>query len=230
MRNPNVFLVIKAEGNLSQVNPFRIDDSLRSLAGDGNLRSVKMLRSGELLVETEISGQAQRLLKAKELAGVPIETSVHRALNTCKGVITSDVLSGASEEEILNGLKNESVIHVKRIMTRREGALIPSKSLILTFALRALPTSIKVGYLRCHVRPYIPNPMRCFKCQKYGHSQTACRGRPVCSKCSGTDHDMKDCKEALKCPSCHGPHAAHSRDCEAWKSEKLVQKYKVENK
>src|SRR5579863_8341548 len=114
MRNPNVFLVIKAEGNLSQVNPFRIDDSLRSLAGDGNLRSVKMLRSGELLVETETSRQAQRLLKAKELAKIPIETSIHRTLNTCKGVITSDALTESSEEEILSGLKRESVVDVKR--------------------------------------------------------------------------------------------------------------------
>src|SRR5579863_7793688 len=120
MRNPNVFLVIKSEGYLSKVNPFVIDDSVRSLAGDGNLRSVKRLRSGELLVETDSCKQAQRLLTAKELAKLPIETTIHKTLNTCKGVITSGDLSGCTEDEILKGLKKESVIFVKRIMARRE--------------------------------------------------------------------------------------------------------------
>ncbi|GFY05982.1 uncharacterized protein TNCV_3862861 [Trichonephila clavipes] len=44
--------------------------------------------------------------------------------------------------------------------------------------------SVKAAYLHCPVRPYIPNPPRCFQCQRFGHSKTVCRGQPTCSRCA----------------------------------------------
>ncbi|GFS63577.1 putative RNA-directed DNA polymerase from transposon X-element [Trichonephila clavipes] len=44
--------------------------------------------------------------------------------------------------------------------------------------------SVKVAYLHCPVRPYIPNPLRCFQCQRFGHSKTTCRGQPTCARCA----------------------------------------------
>ncbi|GFW93635.1 uncharacterized protein TNCV_4541641 [Trichonephila clavipes] len=44
--------------------------------------------------------------------------------------------------------------------------------------------SVKAAYLHCPVRPYIPNPLRCFQCQRFGHSKTVCCGQPTCSKCA----------------------------------------------
>ncbi|GFU66286.1 uncharacterized protein TNCV_464661 [Trichonephila clavipes] len=51
-----------------------------------------------------------------------------------------------------------------------------------------LPQTIKAGYLNCKIRPYIPNHLRCFKCQKFGHSQTACGGQLTCSRCASVGH------------------------------------------
>src|SRR5277367_4353784 len=228
LRNPNVFLLIKPEGKLTSVNPFLIDKSLRAIAG-GSLKLVKKLRTGELLVETENSKQAERLLKSKKLANVPVNTTIHRALNTCKGVITVDELLDVPDADILEGLRDQFVSHVKRIHIRKDGVFQPTKSIIVTFALRKVPASIKVAYLNCPVRPYIPNPLRCFKCQKYGHSQPSCKGSLVCARCSGKGHDSKDCKEPFKCPNCDGPHPSYSRECDVWKVEKNIQKYRVEN-
>src|SRR5277367_5641063 len=228
LRNPNVFLLIKPEGKLTSVNPFLIDKSLRAIAG-GSLKLVKKLRTGELLVETENSKQAERLLKSKKLANVPVNTTIHRALNTCKGVITVDELLDVPDADILEGLRDKFVSHVKRIHIRKDGVFQPTKSIIVTFALRKVPASIKVGYLNCPVRTYVPNPLRCFKCQKYGHSQPSCMGSLVCARCSEKGHDSKDCKEQYKCPNCSGSHASYSRECEVWKNEKSVQKYRVEN-
>ncbi|GFV55556.1 uncharacterized protein TNCV_2573961 [Trichonephila clavipes] len=59
-----------------------------------------------------------------------------------------------------------------------------------------LPTTIKAGYLNCKIRLYIPNPLRCFKCQRFGHSQTSCCGQLTCSRCASTDENIT--KE--KCP------------------------------
>ncbi|GFS53294.1 RNA-directed DNA polymerase from mobile element jockey [Trichonephila clavipes] len=50
------------------------------------------------------------------------------------------------------------------------------------------------SYLRCSVRPYIPNPLRCFQCQRFGHSKPTCRGKPTCARCGAVGHDSGELK------------------------------------
>jgi len=77
------------------------------------------------------------------------------------------------------------------------------------------------------VDPYIPNPLRCFKCQKFGHSSRFCRNEAVCHRCGGK-HTEEDCNNAAKCINCSGPHGASSRECPVWLREKEVQRVKAE--
>ncbi|GFY35358.1 uncharacterized protein TNCV_797071 [Trichonephila clavipes] len=90
-----------------------------------------------------------------------------------------------------------------------------------------LPTSIKVGYLNCKIRPYVPNTLRCFKCQRFGHSQTACRGQLTCSRCASVGHGSSDCSLELKCVNCSHPHSTDSKLCPKWKTEKEIQTFKT---
>ncbi|GFU85586.1 RNase H domain-containing protein [Trichonephila clavipes] len=86
-----------------------------------------------------------------------------------------------------------------------------------------LPTSIKAGYLNCQIRPYIPNPLRCFKCQRFGHSQTSCRGQLTCSRCASVGHSSTDCTLEPKCTNCLQSHASNLKLCRKWKLEKQIQ-------
>ncbi|GFU54078.1 uncharacterized protein TNCV_3313471 [Trichonephila clavipes] len=90
-----------------------------------------------------------------------------------------------------------------------------------------LPTNIKAGYLNCRIRPYIPNPLRCFKCQRFGHSQTSCRGQLTCSRCASVGHASKDCSLELKCVNCLQPHPSDSKICPKRKKEKQIQEIKT---
>ncbi|KFM67744.1 hypothetical protein X975_21863, partial [Stegodyphus mimosarum] len=87
--------------------------------------------------------------------------------------------------------------------------------------------NIKAGYLNCPVRPYIPNPMRCFQCQRFGHSKMSCRGSITCARCSQIGHDCENCTAAPLFVNCKGEHPAFSRLCPKWKSGKEVQTTKV---
>jgi len=91
------------------------------------------------------------------------------------------------------------------------------------------PAHINVGYLRVKVDRYIglPNPLRCFKCQKFGHSSRLCRNDAVCHRCGGK-HTEENCNNAAKCINCSGPHGASSRECPVWLREKEVQRVKAE--
>ncbi|GFX13664.1 probable RNA-directed DNA polymerase from transposon X-element [Trichonephila clavipes] len=81
-------------------------------------------------------------------------------------------------------MKAQKVCDVRRITIRRDGQVLNTKHLILTFSTPDLPQTVKMAYIRCPVRPYIPNLLRCFQCQRFGHSKTFCRGQPTCSRCA----------------------------------------------
>ncbi|GBO43779.1 hypothetical protein AVEN_10318-1 [Araneus ventricosus] len=72
------------------------------------------------------------------------------------------------------------------------------------------------------VRTYIPNPLRCFKCQRFGHSKTSCRGTLTCARCAEVGHESTDCTRTEKCVNCKGEHTSFSRNCFAWKQEKEI--------
>ncbi|GFV24356.1 uncharacterized protein TNCV_198981 [Trichonephila clavipes] len=106
---------------------------------------------------------------------------------------------------------------------KKDAEIIPTKHLILTFNNPKLPTTIKAGYLNCKIRPYIPNPLRCFQCQRFGHSHTACRGQLTCSRCATVGHPSTDCTLEPKCVNCSQSHPSDSKLCSQWKTEKEIQ-------
>ncbi|GFW78932.1 RNase H domain-containing protein [Trichonephila clavipes] len=129
----------------------------------------------------------------------------------------------------------QNVCDVRRITIRRDGQVLNTKHLILTFSTPDLPQTVKVfgaawpklalaplkltinqpqtvkmAYIRCPVRPYIPNPLRCFQCQRFGHSKTVCRGQSTCSRCAEVGHDSAHCKAKERCVNCKGDHSSFS--------------------
>ncbi|XP_041349432.1 uncharacterized protein LOC121368750 [Gigantopelta aegis] len=99
----------------------------------------------------------------------------------------------------------------KRIKVRRNNELVPTNTLILSFNVPTLPTSVKAGYLYIPVVRYIPNPLRCFKCQKFGYGQNTCRNRLTCARCGQFDHDSKTCQNDMICTNCKGKHCVLAR-------------------
>ncbi|GFU87547.1 uncharacterized protein TNCV_2934691 [Trichonephila clavipes] len=88
-------------------------------------------------------------------------------------------------------------------------------------------SALQTGYLNCKLRPYIPNPLRCFKCQRFGHSQTSCHGQLTCSRCASVGHASTDCSLEPKCINCLQPHPSDSKLCPKWKIEKQIQEIKT---
>ncbi|GBM35884.1 hypothetical protein AVEN_16861-1 [Araneus ventricosus] len=97
-----------------------------------------------------------------------MSVTVHKALNSCRDVVSDKELMMASESEIIEGLSNQGVIAARRINIRRGNDIIPTKHVILTFSSSKLPSSITAGYIRSPVKPYIPNTLRYFNCQRSG--------------------------------------------------------------
>ncbi|GFW18540.1 uncharacterized protein TNCV_1222011 [Trichonephila clavipes] len=206
-------------------SPFAIQKALVGIGGEP--KAVKRLRSGDLLIETSSALQTKSFLLAKSFLDCPVSVVPHKSLNSCRGVISEPDLLTPTDVEILDGFSGQGVIQVRRITIKKDASIIPTKHIILTFNSPKLPSTIKTVNLNCKIRPYIPNPLRCFKCQRFGHSQTACRGQLTCSRCASVGHASSDCSLELKCVNCSQPHSADSKLCPKWKTEKEIQTLKT---
>ncbi|KAK2706150.1 hypothetical protein QYM36_016248 [Artemia franciscana] len=88
---------------------------------------------------------------------------------------------------------------------------------IITYkADQEFPTSIGVWGIRKHVSQYLPQPVQCFRCQRFGHRALECRGKERCMICAGA-HSNKDCTSSrdmgtTKCVDCGKNHTANSKE------------------
>ena len=213
------FLVLqdtKDSSGLLNLSPFAIAKGLQGLAGEP--KSVKKTTIG-IVVEVVKKSHADNLLKSTSIANIPIQVSEHRTLNTCKGVIRCRDLAGLSDEDIANELSDQKVTLVKRILIER--GTKPTNTFIVTFKGSDVPSSLKIGYMNIRVDAYIPNPLRCFKCQEYGHGSAKCKGKERCSRC-GQGHPVTECNEKPFCVHCSTDHSASDKTCPRYKKEKEI--------
>lgn len=211
------------------MSPFKIQ---HVIAKDiGNVTSTKRLRDGSLLIQVSSAAQAERLQALQLIGTAPVEVSPHRTLNSSKGVVYCPELMDLDVEEIAHEMKSQHVIEVQRINQRRDGELRPSPLHILTFNRVAPPENVFVGYIRLEVRKHVPNPLRCLRCQRYGHHQQFCKRPPVCDRCGKSNvHEGRPCDLDIQCANCEQPHTSWSRDCHVWAMEKKIQEIRTSEK
>ncbi|GFT44749.1 RNA-directed DNA polymerase from mobile element jockey [Trichonephila clavipes] len=104
-----IFLLISLNKNeMSTTSPFAIHKALIGIGGEP--KSVKKLRSGDLLIETSSAVQTKSFLLAKSFLDSPANITPHKSLNSSRGVIPEPDLLTTSEAEILEGFSNQGVI------------------------------------------------------------------------------------------------------------------------
>ena len=143
-------------------------------------------------------------------------------MNTSRGIIPCPDLAGVNEEEIVQELAKQDVTGARRITVYRDGMKGETNTIVLTLNSAILPKTLKVGYLNVGVDLYIPNPLQCYTCFKYGHHERRCkRVTPeiLCKHCGelGNTPDAANCTNKVKCVNCDGEHVATSGACPVWK-------------
>ena len=134
-----------------------------------------------------------------------------------------------TEVEIRDELKDQGVVGVNRVTLKKEGKVIPTNTLFLTFGSPELPKEITVGYLKVKVALFVPNPMRCFNCNRFGHTSQRCKVAAKCTGC-GKDKHEGQCEGPKLCSNCNGPHASSAKDCSVWQREKEIQRVRIEKR
>ena len=224
------FLIIHSEvegKDISLLSPFLIHKTIMSMAGEP--KSIKNLRSGDLLIQCAKEPHEKSLLKMKTFCGLKCSVTPHKSLNTSKGIVRCPALIRQSNEHILEFMGEQGVTDVSRINVHRDGVLKPTNTFVFTFNTPELPTVVKIGFIQAKVDVYVPNPLRCYQCQVYGHHENKCSRQAICINCGMPEHCASgQCQRPAKCVNCSGDHPANFKECPQWEKETQILKNNCE--
>ena len=93
---------------------------------------------------------------------------------------------------------------------KKDTEKVPTNTLFLTFNTPEMPKEITVGYLKVKVALFVPNPMRCFNCNKFGRTSQRCKAAAKCQWCGKDKHEGR-CEGLKLCSNCNGHHASSGK-------------------
>lgn len=225
-----VIVRVNEEKALQTISPVRLSMILKNQVG--NINNAKVLRDGNLMISCNTEEQKDRACRMKEIGKYKVTSVslVQEGSKWKKGVIWGIPIE-VSDEEIKSNLRGGKIKNVRRLQTFKNGEKTYSESILIEFDEENLPERVYLGYLSYNVREYVPRPIRCFKCQRFGHTAQTCKGKRRCARC-GEDHEYEECNKSRqpKCCNCGGSHSVAYGGCEIMKREVQVQQVRVRNK
>jgi hypothetical protein len=189
----------------------------------GTVADVVPLRSGGILVTCIRQAQVKTLLAASSMNlannnSINIKTSIALANQTVMGKIYAPELQDETLDSLLEFLQPSGVVAIRKLFGDPSKQHVPLY--VITFLSRARPPFLKIGYSKYKVDPFVPSPIRCYKCCRWGHSSYSCRSASVCSQCGSKGHMRDNCSaEVAVCPNCKGAHGAFAKVCPVFRQE-----------
>lgn len=229
-------LKMKVEGKPLPKNPFIIAKTVLQTAG--KIASAYSENRGlSMVLKVRSEKQAQQLKRIDKLIdGTEIVIIDHPTLNQNRCVVSCSQTIGMSETQLMEELKEQGVVGVRKFTRVVNGTKTETASMVLTIKGTVKPEFIFFGFQRCNARLYIPSPMLCFNCYEFGHSKMRCNNAAVCRHCSTTHEQQMDtegrpsCKKAGFCKNCQGNHGPSSRNCPRYVEEAEIAKIRTEQK
>lgn len=221
-------VLIKFKGDIGKhdiSNPMRLMKVLKDAMGD--IVSASYVGADKVMVFCKTKEQQVNALRVTQLGKEEVECSQPGSRTEVRGVITGVPLS-ITEEVMKSCMEGGTLEKATRFNTTIEGKKVPSTTILLSFSDPCLPQRVMIGFVSYPVRQYVPDPLRCFKCQRLGHVAAVCKWKRRCCRCGG-DHDYGKCGEGVapKCCNCGGAHSAAYKGCVIQQQEQEVQKFKV---
>ncbi|XP_061909386.1 uncharacterized protein LOC133653724 isoform X2 [Entelurus aequoreus] len=195
----------------------------------GEVEIAKVLRDGRLLIKCKNGEQKSKAMRLQKPCNKIIKEKIEVGERKgARGVVTG-IPRGENLEELKRQIKGGTVKMLTRMMAYRNGEKMESESVLVQFVEEVLPQRIMIGFLSFYVRAYVPPPVRCFKCQRYGHIASVCHAKLRCGMCGG-EHEYGQCgdNDLVKCCNCGGNHTAAYGGCVIRKQATEVQQIRVE--
>ena len=211
---------------LSKLSPFAIHKGVKGIAG-GEV-TINRQFSGDIYLTCSKKSQSDNLLKCVLFGGIaPAAVTPHKSLNSSKGVVRNWELARTDPDEIKENVPVITDVHC--IVVKKNNVEIKTNTLILTFNTPQIPDYLKICYLNIPVTQYVPNHIRCYKCQRFGHVTGRCKHSETCARCSETGHKDDTCTKGYKYINidCGDKHTSYNKKCSYYKREFDIQHIRV---
>ncbi|XP_050294852.1 uncharacterized protein LOC126735025 [Anthonomus grandis grandis] len=215
--------------NVGKFNNIKIARDIFNL----NLTDVKKIKNkglNRISVEFINFLSANNFVKNKTLINKGYKIYIPFNFVTCKGLVRQiDIEIG--EKEILECSKTDTgieILEVKRlnrkIIKDKDITYEPTGSVLITFKGVCLPKSLNIYRLERPISIYISPVTQCFRCLRYGHTRTNCKGKERCFTCG--EEKKSDLEEhpscETKCFYCKGPHKSTDKSCPEYTRQKNI--------
>ena len=230
--DPIIYITGK-EQNITLVRPQTIRNEINM-----KYNSVTKIEKAGRSLRVYCTNQTQKneLLNCQKLAEIDVQcTEPRRKTNKTNGqrnikMVISGVPYDTEEQEIIEASGAKAIWRIKK---KENGTLVNTTAVVLEYETESnIPERITIDYLYYRVRDYIPNPIRCYRCQKYGHTKTFCRSKePVCARCA-QNHLTEHCEntDTKKCASCGENHSTGYKKCRKYQEVRDTLKIATEYK
>ena len=191
------------------------------------------LARGGVAIHLESSEERDRLLStlppASFLGGVKKKLSPQKEVTLYIGDVDLSIQPSLLGESLSRA--GFAVSSIDRVISRKLGR--PSKFVkVVTNRVSAdnlLSTGLQINGVVCKVETKHSNPViRCFGCQRFGHSISNCLSPVRCEQCSGQHYNV-NCADCAVCSNCKGNHPASYELCPEYikRYERLTGEYPV---
>ena len=197
----------------NKVSPVKIAKLLGESLSKGAVKSVKPTRDGGLWITVSAEDYWLELESLSKLGNWEVSIAPQNGPTTM-GVIER-VHRAITNEDLKEIESVIPIVKAERMEKRVNGEKVPTTCVAITFNASVLPLRVELAYVVYTVRPFVTEPMQCFKCRRFGHKAGACESRQRCARC-GKDHKTVDCsakRESFKCVNCGGAHSAAFVGC-----------------
>ena len=223
-------IMLKSVGDrsLMSINPVTLVTEINSKIGQ--VKMVKKTKGG-ILIKCVSDKQLEAVSKFETLAGIPVKAMKHQNQTPkCQGVIHR-VDKSIPDSDLLELLSTQKVTAARRFKKRINGKLEETPSVLLSFNSESTPESVSFLFEKYKVDKYVPEVLRCHKCQQFGHVQKYCKNTIKCVRCGGS-HSFENCpkKEEPVCFRCKEKHSAAYKGCKMYKEAKSILSIKTNEK
>nr|XP_049462999.1 uncharacterized protein LOC125906738 [Anopheles coluzzii] len=194
-------------------NPFLIGKSIENMIGNF-LPAIKIENGSKVLIKTRSAKQFEKIQKMTQLIdGTKVSIVPHATMNSVQCVIYAPELSGMPDSDIMEELKEQNVVEVRRFTRKTNQMITPTNSFLLTIGAPKIPEFIRLGAFQVRTR--------------YGYTKTRCNTNQLCKNCGEPEHG--EYNKQAKCPNCTGTHNAYDKSCPVYMKEEEIIKYRVDN-
>jgi hypothetical protein len=189
------------------------------IAQIGPNNSIKLIGKSLRITCSDL-GQKTKLQAVKSLLNQDVEVTEPYAVTKPSQAPATPaskrgIIFGLSTDICIEDIKEElEADYVHRLQKREDGVMKDTTTIVFSRASGIMPEYVCVAFRNRPVRAYVPQPMRCYHCQAFGHKQMKCKSKLKCPRCGGA-HIYSACteNETLTCPNCKGNHSAAYRGC-----------------